>query len=279
MALTVAEFRPLLALNRHKISRYKPSRRMPLAQERRYDRRLRAMQADALAMLKPELEKILNPSTLATDAREFFRPFFRTDAGEIGEAIDRVEAKFWKKWTRARMANLVKPIAGDVTKTQATAANDAMRPVVGVDVFGEEPWLADSMEGFVERNVALIKTIPQRFFDEVEATITQEVNAGERWSKLSETIESRFSVSESRAKLIARDQVTKYYGELSRQRNKSIGITRERWRTQNDNRVRDDHVDLEGLEYDIEKPPLGGPGYPIQCRCFGEPIISTALET
>lgn len=271
--ISILEFRGLLAANRHKLNQKIAPARLPVAQERMYRRRLRKLQEEAYTLLLAELQPVLNPTALQRDSRDFFRPFFRTDANEIGRAIDEVEAKFWKKWTRPRMARLVVPVAGDVQRAQAADGNRRLRPIVGVDVFGAEPWLEQSAAGFVERNVALIKTIPQTLFDEVEARVTQAVTQGQRWEDLSKIIEDRFNVSKSRADLIARDQTTKFFGELQRQRNKGIGIEKERWNTQNDNRVRESHEDLEGVEYNVEKPPLGGPGWPVGCRCFGSPVL------
>ncbi len=195
----------------------------------------------------------------------------------VGDAIDKIEKEFWKTWTREKMTALVKPTAGDVEKFQATQANKALRPIVGIDVVGSEPWLDPVVEKFVARNVALIKTIPQRFFDEVETIVTQEASQGQRWEGMSERLQERFGVSESRANLIARDQVSKFNGELQRQRSAAIGITEEIWHTAGDNRVRDEHEQREGQVYKISNPPEGGPGQPVGCRCYGEPVLESAL--
>lgn len=274
MALTQAEFRALLALNRHKLKRRLPRPALPDAQARLYARALKKILKSAMEMIQAELLPVLKriaPTQVKVDA-------LALDAKlEIGEAIDRVEEQFWKKWTRKRMAGLVQPAAEDTARFQAQNLNAQLRPVVGLDVVGSEPWLEPVVEDFVARNVALIKSIPTRFFDEVETAVTREASQGERWENLAKTIEDRWGVSQSRAKLIARDQVGKFYGELNRTRQRGLGIRKATWRTVNDNRVREEHGELNGTVYDLSKPPEGGPGQPVNCRCYDDPDLESAL--
>ena len=272
MAIAKAEFRALLNLHRDRIPRKLRRPAPPWALGRDYAKRLKKITTSAANMLITKLWPVLE-AMARTDGVKL-----DADAEDVGKTIDKIEADFWKRWTRERMADLVRPTAEEVPRFQAQAGNAVLRPVVGVDVLGSEPWLDEAARGFVTRNVALIKTIPQRMFDEVEQMVTAEVSQGARWEDLRDRIRERFGVSESRARLIARDQTNKFYAELSRTRHESLGITKEIWRTQNDNRVRDEHEALEGEEYSISRPPLGGPGHPVGCRCYGEPVLPSALE-
>jgi SPP1 gp7 family putative phage head morphogenesis protein len=85
-------------------------------------------------------------------------------------------------------------------------------------------------------------------------------------------------VSVSRAKLIAKDQVNKFYGELNRERQRGLGIRKATWRTAADNRVRDEHEALNGTVYDLDNPPEGGPGQPVGCRCYDDPDLESVTE-
>lgn len=272
MAIGKSEFRALLNLHRDRIPRKLPRPAPPFAMGRDYAKRLKKITTAAQNALTSKLFPLVESMAAADGVK------LDADSEEIGKAIDQVEADFWKRWDRDRMASLVKPTAEEVPRFQAQAENKILRPVVGVDVLGNEPWLDEAAKDFVSRNVALIKTIPQRAFDEVEQLVTSEISQGARWEDLKDKIRERFSVSESRAKLIARDQTNKFYAEISRARHESLGITREIWRTQNDNRVRDEHEALEGTEYDLKRPPLGGPGKPVGCRCYGEPVLESSME-
>src|SRR6185436_18478971 len=93
-------------------------------------------------------------------------------------------------------------------------------------------------------------------------------------------IEERYGVSESKAKMLARDQVGKFNGELTRVRQGRLGVKSFIWRTSQDERVRDSHEEKEGETYEWENPPVdtGIPGADYQCRCTAEPVIEDLAE-
>lgn len=287
MATSPAQFQALLSLNRHKLDQPLPRVQLPTNQARVYARALRRMNAQAHALALAELEPVIQEIDLARagepvgDGKKspglypVSRGQVRDAKDKIGKALDDAEDRFWKKWPRDKMDATVRPTAHSVEKFQAEQGNKQLKSVVGVDVLGDEPWLDLVIDDFVSRNVALIKTVPSTYFNEIESLVKKRVTEGDRWDDIHETLTERFGVANSRAKLIARDQTTKFFGELTRQRHESIGITKERWRGMKDNRERESHIALEGVEYDIARPPLGGPGQPIQCRCYGEPVLST----
>lgn len=57
------------------------------------------------------------------------------------------------------------------------------------------------------------------------------------------------------------------------------------WRTQQDDKVRDLHNELEGKQFSFDDPPISGtsgfrgnPGEPANCRCYAEPVNSMVQE-
>jgi SPP1 gp7 family putative phage head morphogenesis protein len=87
----------------------------------------------------------------------------------------------------------------------------------------------------------------------------------------------RTDVSDSRAKLIARDQVAKLTGELTKERQLDMGVTGYIWRTVGDERVRDSHSEVDGKFFTWDNPPFetdgNHPGEDYQCRCWAEPVL------
>jgi hypothetical protein len=204
-----------------------------------------------------------------------------TDATDnIGEAIDRAERKFFEEWTRARMARLVRPIGEEIERLHSAGLNRQLRAVVGVDAVGGEPWLGRAVDEFTAENVALIRSIPTRFFDDLETNLKRELADGARFEELIGIVEERYGVSQSRATLIARDQSGKFYGDLNRVRQTDLGIERFTWRTARDNRVREEHEDRDGEVYTWSAPPEGEtPGEPVNCRCYAEPDLKGLLPS
>uniref|UniRef100_A0A6H1ZNS5 Putative capsid morphogenesis protein n=1 Tax=viral metagenome TaxID=1070528 RepID=A0A6H1ZNS5_9ZZZZ len=161
-----------------------------------------------------------------------------------------------------------------------------IKAVLGLDPLLREPFLATQMVLFRETNVALIKTIAQQHFSEIEGIVGRGLAAGTRPETMAKDIEARYEVSRSRARLIARDQVAKLHGQLDRLRQQEAGITRYVWRTSKDERVRSTHAERDGQTYEWADPPGnmddpadgGHPGTPIQCRCTAEPVLSDLLD-
>ena len=85
-------------------------------------------------------------------------------------------------------------------------------------------------------------------------------------------------VSDSRAELIARDQVLTLNAQITTQRQRDVGVEEFIWTTSGDERVRDSHQELDGQKFRYDDPPVVDgepalPGEPILCRCIPYPVI------
>lgn len=139
--------------------------------------------------------------------------------------------------------------------------------------------VASTLDAWVRTNTSLVTNIPVDTWRQVEATVRDGFRKGSRHEVIARRLAERGVVAESRARLIARDQINKLNGQLTEARHRDLGITRYRWQTVGDDRVRDEHEALEGQIFAWDDPPAEGhPGQPIQCRCSPIPIVSDLLE-
>ncbi len=203
---------------------------------------------------------------------------------DVGDAIDEARAAFERKWPKPRVAAIVEPIAKEVPEFSARQLNKQLSAAIGetisLDIVGSEAWVAAAAREWTSENVALIRSISAEFFPDLEKRLTKGIGDGARWEELAGDIEDRYDVTASRAKLIARDQIGKFNGDLNRVRQTDLGITRFVWRSMGDERVRDEHVDRNGQEFEWADPPEGEtPGEPVQCRCYSEPVINQEDES
>jgi SPP1 gp7 family putative phage head morphogenesis protein len=150
-----------------------------------------------------------------------------------------------------------------------------IKKAIGVDI---QPILSndgirDEMLKAVNANVELITSIPEQYFQKLRDALDKNWEAGERWEDLSDLVEHVGDVTESRAKLIARDQTSKMNGAFNRARQTSIGIKKYKWQTAGDERVRPTHHDNDGKVFSWDSPPseTGNPGDDVNCRCVGLP--------
>lgn len=258
-----------------------PRQPFPEGQEREYIRDLRKYAAklqeiarERLIPRLPQLEREANrrrPSGME-----------RADAWDdtYQAILQFLKADMSRAYSDAEIASIARRVGVSVADFTRQAAERKYQRVLGIDVFFNEPWLANQMSGFVFQNVNLIKTIDDRFYNRVTNIVASGFNAGRRWEEISEDIVASFDVSNTEADRIARDQISKLNGQLEMLRQTELGITKYTWRTSRDERVRESHREHEGETFDWDDPPAetGHPGEDINCRCYPEPVIESALE-
>lgn len=165
-----------------------------------------------------------------------------------------------------------------------------MQGVVGIQLYQQEPWLRDQLSSWTKENSALILDLQERTYQEVEGIVQRGVSQGKRHEGIAEDILRETSLPgrpkgplakiDNRAKLIARDQVSKLNARMTQLRQTGVGIEKYIWRTSIDERVRESHKEKEGKKYSWNKPPVdtGHPGEDYQCRCWAEADFSTIFE-
>jgi len=160
------------------------------------------------------------------------------------------------------------------------ATNRNLSSIIGVDVATSVVGYSDLMNAWTIENVNLIQSVDSKFFNEIEGMVSRGVRNGTRPETMSKEIRSRYGVTKNRANLIARDQMAKLNGQLTRHRQESLGITEYIWRTSQDERVRTQHSQLNGKRFKYSEPPIScgsshaNPGQCYQCRCTASPVIN-----
>ncbi len=177
-----------------------------------------------------------------------------------------------------------------IEKTGRAAANKQIAAVTKGDLWrGQTDRTRAAMDAYVTRNVALIRSIPVQLQEQVEQTIREGMSQGVHVAALRKRVAERFSVAESRAELIARDQTLKLAAQLTQVRSQEAGIKGYTWRVsggpRGDGRVRPIHLELEGSHQTWDNPPetnedgdQNHPGEDYQCRCTAEPDVDDLLE-
>lgn len=151
--------------------------------------------------------------------------------------------------------------------------------IAGVNPNLRYPRMEAQLKMATQENVRLIKTIPEKYFGEVERIVHEGVLSGTLTDDIADKIDIASNKTTNNAKLIARDQVGKFLATTTKARQTQAGIKHYYWRTVGDNRVRASHEDFEGNRYSWEEgSPEGHPGEPIQCRCVAEPDRDEILD-
>ncbi len=198
-----------------------------------------------------------------------------SDTAALLRVIDQVERAI-----TAPTAADVEALGVDVEGFTTRAVDSQLRTVPGIDLFATPGVTSDLVDAWVTDNVGLISSIDEQFFDEVRDAVRLTLEEGFSTETLARSIQERFDVSKSKARLIATDQVGTLNAKVTETRQTSLGIEEYIWDNVGDSRVRDAHKDkptgLGGTVQRWDSPPSEGPGHPgepIRCRCSSLPVF------
>lgn len=158
------------------------------------------------------------------------------------------------------------------------------KQVLGISLQTLDRWLPAMTENWVQQNVSLIKTVPERYYNDIERVIRLGVEQGESTTKikkqilsLSDDLVPKSATKKARynALRIARDQIGKLNGNISKARQQDAGIEDFEWNTQDDGAVRAKHRLFDNKIYSWAQGAPGGifPGQEILCRCWAAPVF------
>jgi len=142
------------------------------------------------------------------------------------------------------------------------------------------------LDNWAYDNAALIRDIPAKTLTQIRDATVDALMSGKAPEDMTDEIydimDERMDVTDSRARLIARDQVAKLNGQLTKERQIDAGVDSYIWRTVGDERVRETHDAVDGQTFTWDSPPgetdFNHPGEDYQCRCTAEPILPETLE-
>lgn len=193
-----------------------------------------------------------------------------------------------KKWVD-RFVSQSFPLSEEMTDKTIKAVDAGLQASARRDGMTIQMQWTDAMlqkqEAIIAENVALIRSIPEKYFTEVEGMVYRAVARGGDRKQLADEIEREFGkrhgISRRRAEFIARDQVRKATSALSNARQQAAGIKKGIWiHSGGGNEPRKKHVHANGQEFDLDKGlPIGDkgqyvlPGEEPNCGCTWKPVL------
>ena len=126
--------------------------------------------------------------------------------------------------------------------------------------------------------VNLIKSLPRQAALQVHELALGAMTDGQRAAGLVDSIIALGSKTRSRAMLIARTEVGRVSGEMTKARAMTAGSDGYIWRSAEDRDVRPSHKKMNGRFVKWNEPPTldnltGHAGCLPNCRCYIEPVI------
>ncbi len=110
--------------------------------------------------------------------------------------------------------------------------------------------------------------------------ITSNSLVGHRAENMVKSIQSNYNTSKAKAKFLARQETSLLMSKMREERYKDAGVTKYKWSTSHDERVRPLHKKVNGKVFTWNTPPIVGengerlnPGEDFNCRCIAIPIL------
>lgn len=197
----------------------------------------------------------------------------------MGEELERKTSSFDLRKKLEDLANLTRKLSIQEWKR-------TVQETLGLDIMDDYylgEFYRQALQEWIDQNVSLIKSIPQDALSEMHSIVSQGFKTGATLTSIEKEIRNTYHVKRSSAKLLARDQIAKLNGQLTKQQQTDAGVNEYIWSTSGDSRVRETHKKLDGKKFRWDDPPVvTPPGKPVrrchpgedyQCRCVALPVF------
>src|SRR5690625_3847 len=240
------------------------------------------------------LQRIIN--AVKKDIDEQLTPVIEAAAPEYvadawGMDIQGVIDTLLAKWTSRPFRRLADRLASSFVRTTLSTIDRQQKRSFGIDVLQDSPEIRATMEAAAIQNANLIKSIPERYLNNVANSVLTNMRTGLLPREVAKQIENEYGVTQRRARFIARDQTAKVNGELTKQRQLDAGYLYFKWLDGDDERVRASHRAI--AEADVgygkgvyrwddlptnERGERIQPGSDFNCRCSSRPVRNSVVE-
>lgn len=229
--------------------------------------------------VKAEIVTIMRDNPLSMD--------MAMDANPV-DMVKSAIASLAKKWIDNFIRKAI-PVSDEVADKTLEAVDRGILASARKDSLVINLQWTDAMlqkrDAIIAENVSLIRSIPEKYFTEVESMVFRSIAKGGDRKQLADEIEREFGkrhgITRRRAEFIARDQVRKATSALSNARQQAAGIKKGIWlHSGGGNHPRHKHVKANGEEFDLDKGlPIGDkgqyvlPGDEPGCGCTWKPKL------
>lgn len=128
------------------------------------------------------------------------------------------------------------------------------------------------LEDFIKEHLQLIKAVRTEHVHKIGHVINRGLREGQLAKDIAKSIGTMTDIKKHRARLIARNAPLQYSGALTKHHQISAGITKYRWQSSRDERVRESHAIRNNKVYSWDAPGPH-PRTEVNCRCDAVPVL------
>lgn len=249
----------------------KLDRRSPQRRPREWIDLARDFAEDAASAVEGPLEAM---------ATAYLAYYSRRQDAARGDAVEddlaRLAQGFRLQWSNVDFATLVDGHMQRLTAAADDDLSDQVEQVVGVRPdLTATPAAGRAMSRASRQTINLMRGVQPDAKARMSEIVLEGFRKGSATEVVGRRLEEATGIGRRRAQFVARNEMGNLYATHTRVRQQELGITRYRWRTSRDERVRASHGDKEGEIFAWTEPPAdtGHPGADFNCRCTAEPVL------
>lgn len=200
---------------------------------------------------------------------------------------DRVRRKLLKQFDDKRIEEQVGRILQKVNQRNRDQLYSRIEKRIGLSTkeLTTTEGLTYQINALVLETAQWVKKLRDETLEAYTASSLRAMSHGLSLEEIMQQYDGLVEKRRNHAKFTARNQIANFNSVATKIRAQNLGITRARWITSRDERVRPCHVKRNGKEFDLDKGLYSScdgqhllPGVDYQCRCDYELIIPEAED-
>ena len=252
----------------------------------RYQRKLRALTRLMTTEVKNSIIKLFK----TRDSDKFFEQQKKATMDESitsrAKKLMKVLTKKFDQLFNKESSDLATAMLTGTLKTSETNLRTSLKQLSGgltLNTGVVPAGMEEIAQAIINENVSLIKSVPQKYLDEVTGAVMRSITSGNGLQDLEPRLKELSGQTDRRVKLLALDQTRKAYNAINKQRMQSVGVKKFEWvHSGGGQHPRKSHMALDGRIFSFDDLPLKGeegftngqyPGQAINCACTMVPVI------
>lgn len=253
----------------------------PKAEEKQLAKMAEYMIAQMSARFRNQVFKELNQSTI----EKFADAQTGNYAAVYLRLADRVRRKLLKQFDDKRIEEQVGRIMQKVNRRNRDQLYGRIENRIGLSTkeLTATEGLTYQINALVLETSQWVKKLRDETLEAYTANSLRAMTHGLSLEEIMQDFDGQVEKRRNHAKFTARNQIANFNSVATKIRAQNLGLTRARWITSRDERVRPCHVKRNGKEFDLDKGLYSScdgqhllPGIDYQCRCDYELIIPEA---
>jgi SPP1 gp7 family putative phage head morphogenesis protein len=250
----------------------------PRAQEREFERLLIYMVEQLSQRFRNQVFGELHVATV----EKFADAQVGNYASVYLKLADKVRRKLLKQFDDKRIKELVETILNKVNRGNRDELYAKVEARIGLnstELTNTEGLNAD-INALVLETTRWVQKLRDETLEEYTANSLRAMTQGDSLESIMKQFDGLVEKRKNHAKSTARNQIANFNSMATKIRAQNLGITRARWITSRNERVRESHKDRDGKEFDLSEGFYSSldrkyllPGTDYQCQCDYELII------